>query len=98
MALISWGPALEVGVGLIDEQHQRLIFLLNRLNDAMLAGHSKEVLHDVLEQLVAYTQYHFNTEEQLMTLNRYPKESAHHQEHQRFIDDVRSFQQQCNAG
>ncbi len=98
MTLISWGPSLELGIALIDEQHQRLIFLLNRLNDAMLAGHSKEVVHDVLEQLIDYTQYHFSTEEQLMKLNHYQAEDSHCLEHQRFIDDVQAFQRQCTAG
>ncbi len=98
MPLITWGPALQVGHKDIDEQHQKLIDLVNRLNDAMRAGHSKEILNDVLTQLVNYTVYHFNTEERLMAQYHYTASATHKTEHQKFIDDVSRFKKNFDLG
>ena len=98
MPLITWGPAFQVGNKTIDEQHQKLIDLVNRLNDAMRAGHSKEVLNDVLTQLVDYTVYHFGTEERLMAEHHYEFSAAHKNEHQKFVQEVGSFKKRFDQG
>jgi len=55
MALITWNAALSVGVKEIDDQHKKLIDLVNQLNDAMHAGKGRDVLGAVLAELVKYT-------------------------------------------
>jgi hemerythrin len=67
MALMTWGPKLSVGVPQIDDQHKKLIELVNRLNEAMIAGHGRDLIGSTLSELVKYTQYHFACEERLMS-------------------------------
>ena len=68
MALMTWGPALQIGYGDIDVQHKRLVDLINALDDGVRSGHSRDVLADVLTELARYTQLHFAFEEKLMEL------------------------------
>lgn len=98
MALINWSPALAVGVKTIDDQHQKLIELVNQLNDAMLAGKGKEVLTPVLNELVRYTVYHFGTEEKLMAKAKYEMTDSHKGEHKQFISDVGAFKAKFDSG
>ncbi|MDE2369345.1 MAG: hemerythrin family protein [Burkholderiales bacterium] len=98
MALITWGPILTVGHKEIDEQHQKLVALVNQLNDAMHAGQGKEALQRVLAELVRYTQYHFGTEERLMAANKYPLSAEHKAEHVKFVADVGAFKKKFDAG
>ena len=63
MSLLTWNPAMSVGVRLLDEDHKKLIAMINQLHDGMLAGHSNDVVGDVLRRLVSYTVEHFRREE-----------------------------------
>ncbi|NUN07754.1 MAG: hemerythrin family protein [Ignavibacteriaceae bacterium] len=86
MALITWDDTLSVNIKKIDEQHKKLIGLLNSLYDAMLTGKSKETLGTVLNELVNYTVYHFTTEEEYMLKYDFPadKYEFHVKEHNEF--------------
>jgi hemerythrin len=44
MALIQWNDSLSVNVVEIDKQHQKLVRMINELNDAMRQGKGKEAL------------------------------------------------------
>ena len=98
MPLITWGPALSVGVEEIDDQHQRLIVLVNELNDAMQAGQGKAKLGAVLSELVRYTVYHFATEERLMDKYHYELSVAHRAAHRKLEEDVGAFKIKFDAG
>ncbi|HOJ97589.1 MAG TPA: bacteriohemerythrin [Methanospirillum sp.] len=88
MAFIKWSDSLSVHVAEIDEQHQKLIHLINTLHDAMLEKKGKEVLADILDQLAAYTVYHFSTEEKYMEQCNYSGFLLHKKEHDSFVDKV----------
>jgi len=81
MALFVWDPSLSVDIREVDEQHKKLISLVNGLFEAMKTGHGRTVLKEILDELVDYTKYHFGTEEALMTQYRYPSYPAHKREH-----------------
>jgi hemerythrin len=98
MALITWGPALAVGVKEIDDQHKKLIDLVNQLNDAMHAGQGKDKLGPVLAELVRYTVYHFGTEERLMAQHSYEFSAGHKAEHKKLVEDVGTFKAKFDAG
>jgi len=66
MPLFPWSDDLSVKVTLIDDQHKKLIALINSLHDAMRAGEGKQVLEKTLKELADYTVYHFQTEEKYM--------------------------------
>ena len=98
MALLTWGPALAVGVKEIDDQHKKLIDLVNQLNDAMHAGKGKEALGAVLGELVRYTVYHFGNEERLMAQHKYEFSVEHKAQHKKLIEDVNAFKSKYDSG
>jgi hemerythrin len=91
MVFMRWSDDLSVGVGEIDDQHRKLVSLINDLHDAMLAKRGKDVLGKVLADLAAYTEYHFSTEEQYMQKFGYAGLAAHRREHQAFVAKVGEF-------
>lgn len=98
MALFAWDDKFSVGVREIDEQHKRLIGMINELHDGMKSGGGKAVVAPILKRLVDYTLYHFSTEERYMSQHRYPGELAHKAEHKKFTDKVMDFHQKFDAG
>jgi hemerythrin len=68
---ILWRDDYAIGVSDIDLQHQRLLFLLNKLNSLVNNGKitRKRVVIELLDDFNEYATHHFSIEESLMTLN-----------------------------
>lgn len=81
MALMTWNDSYSVGVPSIDEQHKKLMAMINQLHDGILAKNSREVLGPILEGLILYTVEHFDYEEKLFDTTKYPDSAAHKDEH-----------------
>ncbi len=98
MPLIQWSPSYSVKIGEIDSQHQKLITIINELNDAMLKGKAKEILSPLIDGLIAYTQVHFSKEEMLFDKYKYPDTAAHKEEHAAFVKKVSEFREGFKNG
>jgi hemerythrin len=98
MALMMWTEKLSVGVGALDDDHKRLISMLNELYDAMQAGHGKDSLGRILNELVRYTKVHFAREEEFFAKTGYPASAAHKGEHDALTSQVLDVQRQYEGG
>ena len=96
--LMEWSPALAVGFGEIDRQHQRLIEIANELNAAMQGGAGATVVGQVLNELVDYTVKHFAFEENLMKQHGYHERDDHLAKHKKLIEEVSAYKKQIEAG
>jgi hemerythrin len=78
---IEWNEKYSVHIEEIDSQHKIIFSIINRLHDAMKARKGKEVIGDLLGELIDYTYYHFATEEKYFRLHGYPRFDVHKSEH-----------------
>jgi hemerythrin len=90
MPFFDWNDELATGIPRIDEQHRKLISLVNELHDALSKGKSRDVLGKLLQELADYTNYHFKTEERAFAAYRYENADAHKRSHD---DLVRQLQE-----
>ncbi len=86
--IITWSMSLSVGNAEIDDQHRRLVGLINHLHEAMNRGRDRDVVGEVLVGLLDYTSTHFATEEQLMLRHTYPLYYRHKAAHDVFTAQV----------
>jgi len=98
MALINWNDALSVNVAEMDQQHKRLIALINELNDAMSVGKGRDALQKIVDDLVAYTTTHFRAEEKYFARFEYPDTFNHRREHVVFIKTVVGYRDRIANG
>ncbi len=98
MALIEWGTDLSVEVPAFDEQHKKLIDLLNQLHDAMLQRRGREVMGPLLDELLSYTNYHFAAEARAFDRYQYPECAKHLEEHQKLLETARELKAKHDAG
>jgi hemerythrin len=98
MAFIEWNSNLSVKVAAIDGQHQKLIAMINELNDAMALGKGKEVVSKIINGLVNYAASHFALEEKYFDQFKYPEALSHKKEHADFVKKVGEFQEKFNKG
>jgi hemerythrin len=81
MPLIEWNEKYSVHIEEIDSQHKKIFSIINRLHGAMKARKGKEVIGNLLDELVDYPYYHFATEEKYFRLYSYPHFDVHKSEH-----------------
>ncbi len=86
--LIEWTEKFSVGFEDIDKQHKKLIELINKMFEKFLSKQADEIVKEVLDELIEYTQYHFDLEEKYFYLYKYPKAEEHTKIHQSFIAKV----------
>ncbi len=88
--IFPWNPNFETGIAVIDEQHQRLVDLLNKLAAHLAYGTEEPGLASVFDELADYAQYHFRTEEAIWQKYLPGDEaySAHEKTHREFVDEV----------
>jgi len=98
MSLITWNDSYSVKVKQMDDQHKKLIDIINHLHDAMKAGKGKEAVNKVMTDLVAYTKTHFATEESLMKLHAYPGYDDQKKAHSALVTQVADIHKKFEAG
>ncbi len=92
MAEVAWSEDLCVGIQQVDDEHQQLVATLNQLDEAMKSGKGTRVMSEILNQMVQYTQIHFESEEKLMVECDYPKISLHQAQHRQLEGKLIKFQ------
>ncbi|MGB9667589.1 MAG: bacteriohemerythrin [Thermosulfidibacteraceae bacterium] len=98
MGFMEWNEKFITGVREADEQHKRLVDLINELYDAMSQGKGSEVIDKILDELAKYADYHFKTEEGLMSKYGYPELEQHKREHEAFTKKVQEFIESRKGG
>ncbi|NJB67362.1 hemerythrin-like metal-binding protein [Desulfobaculum xiamenense] len=96
--LINWTSDLSVGLKEIDDQHKKLVKLINELYRAMKHGHGRDVIKGILAELVDYTVYHFGTEEKYFDRFGYADTASHKRIHKKFTDTVADFAAKYTSG
>lgn len=97
MAFFNWNDNLSVGVKASDDDHKKLIDMLNSLYEGMKNGHGKEVVGRVLDDLVRYTKFHFAREEDFFAKTGYPA-VEHKKEHKELMKQAEELQSRYKSG
>lgn len=96
--LMAWGPKLILGITEIDDQHKKLVALINQLHKAMKLKKGLRKSGEILNGLVDYTVYHFGYEEELFKKHGYPEKADHVKMHKELVDQVMEFKSQLEQG
>lgn len=98
MMLIEWTAELEVGVDGFDEQHRKLIDIMNDLSALVAAGAAKDEIAERFDQLDNYARFHFKTEAEYFEMIDYPEASGHILAHNSFVRQLDDMQMTMEAG
>ena len=92
MKFIEWTKDLEIGVNLIDNQHKKLVGLINKVYGAVDSEEKKKVVGEVLIELIEFSRVHFATEEKYFIRFKYKNTEDHITEHNKITLKVLRFQ------
>jgi len=102
VALMTWNEHFVTGIPVIDEQHQWLIDLVNTTAPVLAVDYKRnhERAETLLNQLVDYTIFHFETEDRLM--QEAGVDARHHEHHLRmhgeFAAEVMRMRKEYSEG
>lgn len=97
---LEWGPQFRTNIKILDEQHQVLFDLINAIED-QLTQDSIDVcqLHKAIDGAVAYSLYHFVTEESIAyRAKATSKMDAHVHTHNQFRRKLADYRHAAQTG
>jgi diguanylate cyclase (GGDEF)-like protein/hemerythrin-like metal-binding protein/PAS domain S-box-containing protein len=88
--IFPWNEDFETGIATVDEQHQTLVRLLNKVARNLAFQSSSFTFAEIMRELSEYTVYHFAAEESLMAqfFGGDVLEAGHRKAHQDFVDKI----------
>ena len=72
MAYVIWCEMFSVNVPYIDNQHRKLLEIINDFHAALKEKKAENIVFQTLNSLISYAEKHFQDEEKLMEEAKYP--------------------------
>ncbi len=88
---VKWNDSYSVGIESIDNDHKKLLGMINQLQTASHYTTDDGMVDEILNELVEYTKYHFTREENMLKENNYPDYDVHKKQHEAMINQVSIF-------
>ena len=96
--MIKWDDKYSVGIAMIDEEHKKLIGILNKVIYAKEHNGNSEEIREVLREVTNYALTHFRTEETYMKEFNYPEYQEHKEEHRDFSTEIIAYLEKLIKG
>lgn len=98
--IVPWNPSFATNIPIIDEQHRQLVALINDLAHEYVYGGKAGEAERILEALIDYAAYHFETEEALWAevLADDDWYTGHLHTHSGFVNKVLDMQSNLKTG
>ena len=99
MSLFTWDSLrYELKVNDMDNEHKKLIDIMNRLYEDNKNGASKEALLKNIGELCDFVVVHFQHEEAYLDKIRFPGLANHKGIHQRLLSQLRQYRSEFESG
>lgn len=95
---IVFDDAHLVGIAEIDDQHQELVRMVNRLNGVIKNREGDAVALLLYDELLEYTAFHFAAEHRLMEKFGFPDLPKHDLEHTHLVNEAVHFKARLTRG
>ena len=98
MSFFVLSDKYSTGIQSVDNDHRRLVEMIDQLYSAMSKGEAKETIQEIVAGLVEYSNVHFKREEDLMLKFGYPELEQHKILHKSFTERVKGYQEKIDSG
>lgn len=98
MICVEWISKFNLGINEIDEQHIKLVGMMNKICSALNEGEENKVIAGVIKEIWDYAHYHFELEEKYFDEFHYEKAEAHKAWHRTFYKKVEELAKEFDEG
>ncbi len=88
---IKWSDDYSVGLKEIDNQHKKLLNIINKLYNSFINRDDEKIMTEILNDMAEYTEYHFKNEEKYFMRFNYPNMQEHMKYHKIYINKINEF-------
>ncbi len=89
--MLHWTDDLAVGHPTIDNDHKKLIEIINTFLDQSHSADNATLMNNTLKSLLNYGVGHFEREEQIQRETNYPYTAMHNREHKVLIAQIKDM-------
>lgn len=93
-----WQDQLVTGIRFVDDDHKKLVDMVNNLHQSMRAEKGTVVLGQILTELAEYTAVHFDREEQMLRKFNYKEFDKHKEQHVALVTSVKQLIENFQRG
>ncbi len=90
----AWDERFSIDQGPIDLQHKKLFAILTKVENYCQEQGDPSIILKAIDDLLVYTEYHFELEENLMLSQNYNKYPEHKLLHEQFKQTVLLFREE----
>jgi voltage-gated potassium channel len=94
--LYTWDDSYSLGIPVLDDEHKKLLRLLNNFLSSIHTKDEKSIIKDTFDSLLEYTHDHFINEEAFMTKHNYPDLKDHKKEHIKLTKEANQLNENRN--
>jgi hemerythrin len=98
LPIFKWREAYRVNIQEMDEDHEKIFQLANKLSEAIDRAENVQLLEDILESFVHHTHEHFDKEERLMAMHGFPGLSVQRDQHKKFRVAILEYRKNVKSG
>ena len=91
MTFMSWDKTYSVNIRSIDDQHRKIVHMINELHNSVIKGLPRELLDRILVTLSITIIKHFIYEESLFKKHNYKHLNEHKKEHDDLAERIIEF-------
>ena len=96
MSFLEWKTEFSVGVPSMDDEHRRMIDLINAVYVALRGERDATAIESFLGDVHNAVASHFALEERLMRESGYAEYAAHKDDHEELLDQIRAMMDAVN--
>ncbi len=96
--LIRWRPDYEIGLEKIDNEHKKLVDIINDFYNAFATAQAHKKIGEIINELVNYTIFHFTAEEEMFKNSSYPDTENHMKKHKTFVNKLKEYHKEVSEG
>lgn len=91
LSKFDWDDAYSVGVYHLDEDHKTLFLLAGTIAKILSERVGNPIEEEVFDEIIIFTKYHFNNEEEMMEKTGYPDIESHKEHHEKLIRQIEDY-------
>ncbi|MBF0178389.1 MAG: bacteriohemerythrin [Magnetococcales bacterium] len=93
-----WTDTLLTGVRDVDDDHKKLVAMVNKIHRLLKESAGSAAVGQVINELAAYTQFHFAREEKFFDQFGYPDTASHKEKHVQLLQGVSTLMKEFAEG
>lgn len=98
MTHIHWNPAFSFGVQELDDQHKRLVCILNNMRESLASNDAERTASALFDALAITLRSHIFSEESLMRRHGYSGLDNHQKKHHQILEQLDVTARGISAG